>query len=51
MNNLGNRSADFAGLGFNFGDMSFVTFVPREYLRDAERQGAAWRRTHLGGES
>lgn len=47
-NNGRNASSDFAGLGFGFGDMSYVVAVPREYLADAAQQGAAWRAQHMG---
>lgn len=43
-----NASSDFAGLGFGYGDLSYVVAVPREYLAAATQQGAAWRAQHLG---
>jgi len=47
-NNTRNASSDFAGLGFGFGDMSYVVPVPPEYLREAAQQGRAWRERHMG---
>lgn len=47
-NNGRNASSDFAGLGFGYGDMSYVVAVPPEYVEDARRQGEAWRRRHMG---
>lgn len=43
-----NASSDFAGLGFGYGDLTYVTAVPREYLAAAQQQGDAWRRQYLG---
>lgn len=43
-----NASSDFAGLGFGYGDLTYITAVPRDYLAAARQQGDAWRRQHLG---
>jgi len=50
-NDQRNASSDFAGLGFGYGDVSFVTVVPREYWEDATNQGRALRAKWLGDQT
>lgn len=47
VNRSRNAASDFAGLGFGYGDVTFVTAVPREYIGAARQQGEAWRRQYL----